>query len=67
MKVQSIVKHGVGIVTTTTTSTNIPGYGTTTTTFYENSNFLQIPDSVVGVHTRYLNLIPVQYLVACLV
>ena len=41
---------GVGIVTTTTTSTNISGYGTTTTTFYENSNFLQIPESVVGVH-----------------
>ena len=43
-------KTGVGIVTTTTTSTNIPGYGTTTTSFYENSNFLQIPDSVVGVN-----------------
>ena len=41
---------GIGIVTTTTTSTNIPGYGTTTTEFYENSNFLQIPDSVVGVN-----------------
>ena len=43
-------KNGIGIVTTTSTSTNIPGYGTTTTTFYENSNFLQIPESVVGVH-----------------
>ena len=43
-------KTGVGIVTTTTTSTNISGYGTTSTTFYENSNFLQIPDSVVGVN-----------------
>ena len=43
-------KTGVGIVTTTTTSTSIPGNGTTTTTFYENSNFLQIPESVVGVH-----------------
>ena len=43
-------KTGVGIVTTTTTSTSIPGYGTTTTTFYENSNFLQIPESVVGVN-----------------
>ena len=41
---------GIGIVTTTTTSTNIPGYGTTTTNFYENSNFLQIPESVVGVN-----------------
>ena len=43
-------KTGVGIVTSTATSTNIPGYGTTTTTFYENSNFLQIPESVVGVN-----------------
>ena len=43
-------KTGVGIVTTNATSTNIPGYGTTTTTFYENSNFLQIPESVVGVN-----------------
>ena len=43
-------KNGIGIVTTTATSTSIPGYGTTTTTFYENSNFLQIPESVVGVH-----------------
>ena len=43
-------KNGIGIVTTTSTSTNIPGYGTTTTTFYENSNFLQIPESIVGVH-----------------
>ena len=41
---------GIGIVTTTTTSTNIPGYGTTTTNFYENSNFLQIPESIVGVN-----------------
>jgi len=41
---------GIGIVTTTTTSTNIPGYGTTSTSFYENSNFLQIPESVVGVN-----------------
>ena len=35
---------GVGIVTTTTTSTNIPGYGTTTSNWYETSNFLQVPD-----------------------
>ena len=41
---------GIGIVTTTTTSTNIPGYGTTTTNWYENSNFLQIPESIVGVN-----------------
>ena len=40
---------GVGIVTTTATSTNIAGYGTTTANWYETSNFLQVPDSVVGV------------------
>jgi len=40
---------GVGIVTTTATSTNIAGYGTTTSNWYETSNFLQVPDSVVGV------------------
>jgi len=41
--------EGVGIVTTTATSTNISGYGTTTSNWYETSNFLQVPDSVVGV------------------
>jgi len=41
---------GVGIVTTTSTSTNISGYGTTSTNWYETSNFLQIPDSVVGIN-----------------
>ena len=41
--------NGVGIVTTTATSTNISGYGTTTSNWYETSNFLQVPDSVVGV------------------
>jgi len=40
---------GVGIVTTSATSTNISGYGTTTSNWYETSNFLQVPDSVVGV------------------
>jgi hypothetical protein len=40
---------GVGIVTTTATSTNIAGYGTTTSNWYETSNFLQVPDSIVGV------------------
>ena len=39
---------GVGIVTTTATSTN-SGSGTFTSTWYENSNFLQVPDSVIGV------------------
>ena len=41
--------EGVGIVTTTATSTNISGYGTTTSNWYETSNFLQVPDSVVGI------------------
>ncbi len=40
---------GVGIVTTSVTSSNISGYGTTTSNWYETSNFLQVPDSVVGV------------------
>ena len=40
---------GVGIVTTSATSTNIAGYGTTTANWYETSNFIQVPDSVVGV------------------
>jgi len=39
---------GVGIVTTTG-SANISGIGTTTFNFYENSNFIQVPDSVIGV------------------
>jgi hypothetical protein len=40
--------NGVGIVTTTGTS-NISGIGTTTFNFYENSNFIQVPDSVIGI------------------
>jgi len=39
----------VGIVTTSVTSTNISGYGTTTSNWYETSNFIQVPDSVLGV------------------
>ena len=39
----------VGIVTTTGTSTNVPGLGTVTSNFYETSNFIQVPDSVVGI------------------
>ena len=38
-----------GIVTTSATSTSIPGYGTTTSNYYETSNFIQVPDSVVGI------------------
>ena len=39
----------VGIVTTSATSTSISGYGTTVTNWYENSNFLQVPDAVIGI------------------
>ena len=39
--------NGVGIVTTTGTSTIV---GTATTfSFYENSNYIQVPDSVIGI------------------
>ena len=38
-----------GIVGTSGTSTPIAGYGATTNTWYENSNFIQVPDSVVGI------------------
>ena len=39
---------GVGIVTTTTSAT-ISGIGSTNFNFYENSNFIQVPDSVIGI------------------
>lgn len=39
---------GVGIVTTTGSST-IPGIGSTSFNFYENSNFIQVPDTVIGI------------------
>jgi len=44
-----ITTTGVGIVTTTGTSTNISGLGTITSNFYENSNFIQVPNSVIGI------------------
>ena len=40
--------NGVGIVTTTGTTT-ISGLGTKSFNFYENSNFIQVPDSIIGV------------------
>ena len=40
---------GVGIVTTTANSTNVDGYGTISSNFYETSNFIQVPDSVIGI------------------
>ena len=39
---------GVGIVTTTGTA-NVVGFGTTTFNFYETSNYIQVPNSVIGV------------------
>ena len=43
-------RDGVGIVTTTATATPVAGLGTTiTSNWYETSNFLQVPDSVIGV------------------
>ena len=39
---------GVGIVTTTATGVN-SGIGSITSTFYETSNYLQVPESVMGV------------------
>ena len=39
---------GPGIVTTTGTA-NISGVGTTTFNFYENSNYIQVPDSIIGI------------------
>ncbi len=39
---------GVGIVTTTG-SANISGIGTTTFNFYESSNFIQVPDTIIGI------------------
>ena len=40
---------GVGIVTTTGTQ-NVSGYGTVTSNFYEASNFLAVPDHVIGIN-----------------
>ena len=39
----------VGIVTTSGITTTVSGMTTTTNYFYENSNFLQVPDSVIGI------------------
>ena len=40
---------GHGIINTSGISTAIAGYGTTTSNWYETSNFLQVPDNVLGV------------------
>ena len=43
---------GIGISQTTGTS-KITGIGTTTFNFYENSNYLQVPDSVIGINNIF--------------
>ena len=40
--------NGVGVTTTTATS-NVTGIGTVTYNFYETSNYIQVPDSVIGI------------------
>jgi hypothetical protein len=45
---KAIGTNGVGIVTTTGSS-NISGIGTTTFNFYETANYIQVPDSVIGI------------------
>ena len=40
---------GVGIVTSTGTQ-NVSGYGAVTSNFYESSNFIAVPDHVIGVN-----------------
>jgi len=40
---------GVGIVTTSGISTTVSGMSTMTNNFYETSNFIQVPDSVIGI------------------
>jgi len=40
---------GVGIVTTTGTQ-DVSGYGTVTSNFYETSNFISVPDHVIGIN-----------------
>ena len=55
-------ENTVGIVTTSATSTTISGYGTTTSNWYETSNFIQVPDSVRHIRehptTRWIAVTP---------
>ena len=39
----------VGILTTSVNSSSVSGLGTVTSNWYENSNFIPVPDSVIGV------------------
>ena len=40
---------GVGIVTTTASSPAVSGLGTVTSNWYETSNFIEVPDPVIGI------------------
>ena len=40
---------GVGIVTTTANSSVVSGLGTVTSNWYETSNFIEVPDPVIGI------------------
>ena len=40
---------GVGIVTTTVNSSAVSGLGTVTSNWYETSNFIEVPDPVIGI------------------
>ena len=48
--------EGVGIVTTTVTSTTNEVIGTNTTNWVETSNYLEVPDSVIAVSYTHLTL-----------
>ena len=43
------VSNPIGIVSTTSPSVSIPGMGSTTFTYEEDSNYIQVPDSVIGI------------------
>ena len=45
---KAVGTNGIGIVTTSGSST-ISGLGTITSNFYESSNFIQVPDSIIGI------------------
>jgi len=46
---QDGAEHSIGITTTTSSSVSITGLGTTTFSFVENQNFIQVPDAVIGI------------------
>ena len=58
-----LVELTVGIVTTSGITT-MSGMTSTTNYFYENSNFIQVPDSVIGIE-KYLSLIVAHYQTEC--